>query len=104
MLELRNDNFDAELKNSTVLVDFWAEWCGPCKMLAPVFEEVAESFKGKVKFAKVNIDTASEIGQNNEVRSIPCLILFRNAKEIARFTGYQSASELKSNIESAMKR
>jgi thioredoxin 1 len=103
MLELTESNFAAETRNAVVIVDFWAEWCGPCKMLAPVFDEVAGKMGSKVKFAKVNIDTSAELAQKNEIRSIPCIVVYKNGSETARFTGYLSESELKENIERALK-
>jgi thioredoxin 1 len=73
--------------NIPVLVDFWAEWCGPCRMVGPIVEQLAQSLKGKVKVSKVNVDQNQEIATKYNVHSIPSLILFKNGKEIARTVG-----------------
>jgi thioredoxin 1 len=71
-----------------VLVDFWAAWCGPCRMLAPVVEKLAESFAGRVKFVKLDTEENPDVAGTYGIRSIPCLILFKDGKEIDRFTGF----------------
>lgn len=75
-------NFEEEVLQSEklVLVDFWANWCGPCKMIAPVLEQIAEEYKEKVKIGKVNVDEESEIARQYQILSIPTLILFKNGK------------------------
>ena len=78
ILELTKENFDKEVIQSDkpVLVDFWAAWCGPCRMVAPIIEQVAEEFQGKAKVAKVNVDEQSELAQQYKIMSIPTLIIF----------------------------
>ena len=79
---INDNNFDDEVKNSQipVLVDFWAEWCGPCKQIGPVLEEIAESKKDKLKILKLNVDQNSQIPQKFNVRGIPTLLLFKDGK------------------------
>ena len=89
-ITLNKDNFTSEVLESDkpVLVDFWAEWCGPCRMLAPVVEEIAEEFDGSVKVGKVNIDEEPELANKYRVDFIPTLIVFRNGKPESTSTGY----------------
>lgn len=96
---LNSANFDSAIAKGTVLVDFWAEWCGPCRMFIPVFEELSKEMK-KVKFAKVNITQDEEIAQKFGVMSIPTLILFRDGKEVGRTMGALPKDMLKKWIES----
>ena len=96
---LNSANFDSAIAKGAVLVDFWAEWCGPCRMLIPVFEELSKEMK-KVKFAKVNITESEEIAQKFGVMSIPTLILFRDGKEVGRTMGALPKDMLKKWIES----
>ena len=82
-------NFDQEVLRSSqpVLVDFWASWCGPCRMLAPVVEEVAEDTEGRAVVGKVNVDEEMEIARRYRIASIPTLIVFRNGQEVRRSVG-----------------
>ena len=77
---LDESNFDAEVQSDVVLVDFWATWCGPCKMQAPIVEEVARRVAGKARVAKLDVDTAPKISQRFGVQAIPTLVIFRNGK------------------------
>ncbi len=89
MLTLTNTNFDAELKNadSPLLVDFWAEWCGPCRMVAPVLEKLAEEYDGKVRIGKVNVDEQSGLATKYGIQSIPTLLIFKGGKVVEQFIG-----------------
>lgn len=86
MEELTADTFDEFIKSSDipVLVDFWAPWCGPCKSIAPVLDELSLDFTGIVKFAKLNVDDSPAIGQAHDVRSIPTLLLFSEGQYVGR--------------------
>ena len=86
---LSDATFDEEIGASSepVLVDFWAEWCGPCKMIAPILEEIAEEQAGKLKVAKLNVDQAPQIAQRFGVMSIPTLILFNDGQPVKRLVG-----------------
>ncbi len=85
---LNNENFNSEvlMSGEPVLVDFWAEWCGPCRMLSPVVEEVAEDAQG-FKVGKVNVDAAPDLADRFGISSIPCLIVFSGGKEVKRSVG-----------------
>jgi thioredoxin 1 len=97
-----DSSFDADvLKSGTpVLVDFWAEWCGPCKMIAPVLEEVAVSHAGKVKIAKVDVDDNREIAAKYGIRGIPTLMIFKNGELAAQKVGALSKAQLTAFVDS----
>ena len=102
--EFTDTNFgDSVIESSVpVLVDFWAEWCGPCKMIAPVLEEIADDYAGKLKIAKLNIDENEATAPKFGIRSIPTLILFKNGNAEATKIGAMSKSELAAFIEQAI--
>lgn len=104
ILHVTDDNFDAEVLSSDlpVLVDFWAEWCGPCKMIAPVLEEIAEEFAGKIKVTKLNIDQNEATAPKFGIRSIPTLMIFKNGNAEATKVGALSKSELVAFIEQSI--
>ena len=91
---LTDQNFSAKTKTGTVLVDFWASWCMPCKLMVPVLNELAEETNGKVTIAKLNVDEAKSTASKYAVRSIPTLILFKNGQEIHRFVGVKTKDYL----------
>lgn len=95
-ITLSDATFDEEINASDepVLVDFWAEWCGPCKMIAPILEEIAEEQAGKLKVAKLNVDEAPAIAQRFEVMSIPTLIVFQDGKPAKRLVGAKPKAAL----------
>lgn len=102
MLELNESNFKKEISKGFSVVDFWAEWCGPCKIIAPVFESLAPEFKG-VKFAKLNVDEEQRLASAFSVQSIPTLIIFKDGKEVDRLVGFQSKPMLKAKIQALVK-
>ncbi len=103
ILSVTNANFEQEVLKSSVpvLVDFWAEWCGPCKMVAPILDELATEYAGKVKIAKVNVDEAQELAGQYGIRAIPTLLLFKNGQVTEQIVGLRSKSEFKSKLDAA---
>ena len=99
-LKLTTKNFEKEVLQSKipVLVDFYAQWCRPCQMLAPVIKELAEELKGKVKVTKLDVDKNQSLAAKYKVMSVPTLILFKNGQEIKRIIGLRSKEELKKEL------
>ncbi|MCY0965667.1 thioredoxin TrxA [Parathalassolituus penaei] len=104
ILTVSDDSFETDVLGSDlpVLVDFWAEWCGPCKMIAPVLEQIAAEFEGQLKIAKLNIDNNEATAPKYGIRSIPTLMLFRNGQVEATKIGAMSKSELTAFIQQAL--
>ena len=96
-----NSNFENEVLNAggVVLVDFWASWCGPCRMVSPIIDELAEEYKGKIKVGKVNVDEESALASSYAVVSIPTVMLFKNGKIEERIVGASSKDEYEEIIE-----
>ena len=99
---LEKDNFDEEVKSGRILVDFYADWCGPCKMLTPVLESVANKLDGKVKIVKVDVDESPDLAQRFGIMSVPTMILFKKGQQAAAFSGYMPEAVLMQNIESKL--
>ena len=99
-LEITDSSFQTEVTESAlpVLVDFWAPWCGPCKMVAPVLDELAREYAGKLKIVKLNVDQNQQVAAQFGISSIPTLIMFKNGKESGKMIGFQSKDALKKMI------
>ncbi|MBQ7293734.1 MAG: thioredoxin [Clostridia bacterium] len=95
-IKITNENFENEVLKSDipVLVDFYATWCGPCKMIAPIVEEISEEYEGKIKVGKVDVDEAAELAIAFGVSSIPTIIVFKNGEVHKKAVGYRSKKEL----------
>ena len=95
VIKITNENFDEEVVNSStpVIVDFYADWCGPCKMMSPVIDQIADELGTTVKVGKVNSDEDIDLAQKFGIMSIPTIILFENGNEIKRHTGFMSKEE-----------
>jgi thioredoxin 1 len=100
-MTLTKDNFDQQvLKSITpVLVDFWAEWCGPCKMIAPILDELSDEYAGKVSIGKVNIDDQQNLASEYGVRAIPTLLLFQHGQVAEQIVGLRSKRDLKASFD-----
>ena len=96
-VKLSNENFNKEVLNSEkpVLVDFWATWCGPCNMIAPIISEISEEFNNKVKVGKVNVDEEKELAIKYGISSIPTLVIFKNGKISKTLIGFRPKEEIK---------
>lgn len=101
--EINAKEFEKEVleNKEPVVADFWAEWCGPCRMLGPVFEKVSHEYKDKVKFVKINVDESNDLAQKYDVMSIPCVIFFKDGKEVDRFVGAVGEQTVKTKIKKA---
>ena len=97
ILELSDEKFEADVLNasSPVLVDFWAEWCGPCKMIAPILDEIADEYEGKLTVGKLNVEENNETPPKYNIRSIPALLLFKDGALVASKLGACSKTQLK---------
>ena len=98
---LNDTDFDTTIAEGVTLVDFWAPWCGPCRMQVPILEELAESVNGQTKIAKLNVDEAGTVAERFGVQAIPTLLLFKDGNEVQRFIGVQSKETLINAISSA---
>ena len=104
ILHLNTRNWDDVVLNSDspVLVDFWAEWCGPCRMVGPIIEQLAQSLEGKVKVSKLNVDQNQDIAMKYNIQSIPSLVLFKNGNEVARIVGLSSKEKYETFVNNAL--
>jgi thioredoxin 1 len=103
-VEIEEAKFEESVLKASlpVLVDFWAPWCGPCRMVAPVVEELAKEYEGKVSFVKVNVDNNQKVAGQYGVMSIPTLILFKDGKPVANVVGFRPKDELKKSLDKAL--
>ncbi len=104
VMTFTGSNWAAEVEASSapVLVDFWAVWCGPCRMIAPIVEELAGDYQGKLKVGKLNVDENSNVAAKYGVMSIPTLLIFKNGQPVERIVGYQPKKELAAKIDRVM--
>jgi len=104
VIEITDDNFEAEVKNSDipVLLDFWAEWCMPCKMLAPVIDEIAAEYAGKIKVGKLDTDNARDAALEFGISAIPTVIIFNGGEIAQRFVGLQQKADLAAAIDEVL--
>ena len=102
MLAINDSQFEQEVLKSSglVLVDFWAEWCGPCRQLTPILEEVSKNMDGKVKICKMNVDEAPNTASSFEIRSIPTMFLFKNGEKIDTKVGFNSQASIEEWLKS----
>lgn len=93
-VNLNSENFKAEVQGPMTIVDFWAPWCGPCKIMDPILDKLEQQFAGKIKFAKVNVDNQQEIAKEYSVYGMPTFVLFKNGKGVEKVTGVYPIEKL----------
>ena len=103
VITITKDNFESEVLKSPVpvLLDFWATWCGPCSMVSPIVDEIAEESDGSYKVGKINVDEQMELAMRFQVSSIPMLVVFKDGKAVAKSVGYRPKSEIAAMVEGA---
>ena len=101
LLTLTEDNFSEEVLNASppVMVDFWADWCGPCKMIGPIIDELANDYDRRAKFGKVNVDEQSALATQYGIRAIPTLLIFKNGEVVDQVVGLRTKRDLKANLD-----
>ena len=101
VIEVNSEIFEQEVIKSDVpvVVDFWATWCGPCRKLSPVIEEIAQNYDGKVKFTKLNVEQNKDIATKYSISGIPCLLVFKDGEAVERMTGLMPKSTIISNVD-----
>lgn len=106
ILTLTTDNFDSEVLNSDkpVLVDFWAEWCGPCRMVSPIIDELANDYAGKIKVGKVNVDEQRRIAERFRIMSIPTIYLFKDGQPVDRIIGAKPKSDFERFVQQVLEK
>lgn len=104
LVHVTDKNFDSEVMKSElpVLVDFWAEWCGPCRMISPIIDQLADEYKGKLKVVKLNVDEAQELAMKYSVMSIPTLMVFKKGQVIDQVIGAMSKDQLTNRIKQSL--
>lgn len=103
IVELNVANFQTNIAKGVILVDFWAPWCGPCRMQTPVLEQMAPKLAGKAVIGKINVDECPQLAGQFSVQSIPTLLIFKNGEVVQQMVGYQTEAKLMAAIESATK-
>ncbi len=98
LIHLNDENFENEIKTGILLVDFYADWCGPCRMLTPIVEELAKEMKGKMRVGKIDTDQAVNVATKYEVTSIPTLILFKNGEAVKKVVGLKDLDSLRKMV------
>mgnify|MGYP006305263477 CR=1 FL=1 len=101
-IALTADTFKDQVASGVTLVDFWAEWCGPCRMVAPILDELSGDYEGKATIAKVNVDEASDLAQEYGVSAIPTLLVFKDGEEVNRFVGMTKKDDLAQALDAAL--
>ena len=105
IIHIQGEEFEKEVMNAAlpVCIDFWADWCEPCRMLSPILEDLAQVYCGKMKFVKLNIDEAPQIAVEHKIMSIPTVSVYVNGKEVKRLIGLRDKAELKQEFDNILK-
>jgi thioredoxin 1 len=103
LTDLTFNSFIESKKEQLMVVDFWAEWCGPCKALSPVLQELSTEYEDKVMFVKLEFDQCADLSEYYKIKALPTIVFLKNGKEIERMTGFKTKSVLKEKIDSLLK-